>query len=315
MLMAVVAKFPKDRAKRRRRRLKSLAFVPTALTLGNLICGFAAIHFALRAVFELGTGTVAESASTLPRSLVELMLPSFLSIGAGLVILGMVFDCFDGLVARVTRSTTDFGGQLDSLADVVSFGVAPGVLMVAFMTTQLTHEVIPSPISENFVGRFSWVAAALYVAFTAVRLARFNVEHAKADFDYRSFRGLPSPGAAGVMVALIIFHEQAAQPIRPFIVYGIPVVALLTAFLMVSRIPYKRFHRAYLVGRRPFGHFVILVVIAATFFMYKAPTLLVLVLWYWASGPVTYFYHRLRQRHVSPKPDSGQSEAGTQQTA
>ena len=89
----------------------------------------------------------------------------------------MVFDCFDGLIARATDTTTDFGGQLDSLADIVNHGVAPATLMLAFMTTQLhTDSILPSPISEHFLGRASWVAAAIYVAFQAIRLARYNVE-------------------------------------------------------------------------------------------------------------------------------------------
>ena len=105
------------------RRLRSLAFVPTLLTLGNLICGFAAIHFA-RAMYDLGVGVPPDQFVLARHPAWVAYAPSFLSVGAGLIVLGMLLDCFDGLVARVTRSTTNFGGQLDSLADVVTFGVA-----------------------------------------------------------------------------------------------------------------------------------------------------------------------------------------------
>jgi CDP-diacylglycerol--serine O-phosphatidyltransferase len=276
--------------------LNSLAFVPTIMTLGNLVCGFAAIHFAMRAVSDIPGASIADH-KDLPGSLIELMLPSFLSVGAGLVILGMVFDCLDGLLARMTRSTTDFGGQLDSLADIVSFGVAPATLMVAFMTSQLAIEdIYVSPVSVHVLGRFAWASAAVYVAFTAVRLARYNVEHARADFDHRTFRGLPSPGAAAVMVSLVLFQDQeVGMSLRPFMVYGLPAIALVTAFLMVSPIPYKRFHRAYLLGKQPFGQFVGVVIILAIFLVYKAPTMVLLVLWYWASGPVGLFYNRLKR--------------------
>jgi len=292
----------KKSRKHRTRRLKSLAFIPTLMTLGNLICGFAAIFFAMRFMHTLGTEQVPLSdAPTLTRAIMERLLPSFLSLGAGLVILGMVFDCLDGLLARMTRSTTDFGGQLDSLADVVSFGVAPAILMVALMTRELASDaIVLSPISDNVLGRFAWVSAAVYVAFTAVRLARFNVEHARADFDHRTFRGLPSPGAAAVMVTVVLFVDQHLGGTgRMVAVYVMPIITLLTAFLMVSRVRYKRFHRAYLLGKKPFGQFVIFVLIVAAFFLYKAPTLLVLVLWYWMSGPVSYFVTLIRRRSGS----------------
>ncbi len=281
-----------------RRRLRSLAFVPTLITLGNLLCGFAAIHFGLRAMYDFGAGFSPEQILPLHKPALERMLPSFLSVGASLVLLGMILDCFDGLIARVTRSTTNFGGQLDSLADVVTFGVAPATLMVAFMTKELAGDsIVPSPISEHTLGRLTWVSAAVYVAFTAVRLARYNVEHAKADFDHRVFRGLPSPGAASILVALILFQDQPmADSLRPVIKYATPFLAMGIAFLMVSRIPYRRFHRAYLLGRQPFGQFLVVMLVVAVFLAFKAETLLVLVLWYGLSGPIFYLMRIIRER-------------------
>ena len=298
--MTIIAKLPSssDRPRPHRRRLRSLAFVPTLITLGNLLCGFAAIHFALRAMIDLGAGVTPEQINTLHHPVIERLLPSFLSVGAILVALGMVLDCFDGLIARVTRSTTNFGGQLDSLADVVTFGVAPATLMVAFMTKELAGDsIVPSPISEHALGRLTWVSAAVYVAFTAVRLARYNVEHAKADFDQRIFRGLPSPGAAAIMVALILFQDQPMGAVlRRVIVYATPFIAMGIAFLMVSRIPYRRFHRAYLLGRQPFGQFLVVMLVVAVFLAFKAETFLVLVLWYGLSGPIFYLVRVLREQ-------------------
>ena len=265
------------------------------LTLGNLLCGFAAIHFALRAMYDFGAGVPDDVLQTLQSARWERMLPSFLSVGAGLVLFGMVFDLLDGLVARATRSTTNFGGQLDSLADVVTCGVAPATLMVAFMTTELAGDsIVPSPISEHPLGRATWFAAAVYVAFTAIRLARFNVEHAKADFDHRMFRGLPAPGAAGIIAAFIIVREQVGDTARVMIAYAIPFVALAVAFLMVSRIPYRRFYHTYLLGKKPFGQIMGFLLILVLFWSYKAPTLLLMVLWYGASGPVEALLRRVR---------------------
>jgi CDP-diacylglycerol--serine O-phosphatidyltransferase len=249
-------------------------------------------------MYEFGAGGPAVAVPDIPVSLLERMLPSFLSVGAGLVILGMILDGFDGLIARATRSTTNFGGQLDSLADVVTCGVAPGVLMITFMTIELAKDsIVPSPISEHFFGRACWVATAVYVAFTAVRLARYNVEHAEADFDHRSFRGLPTPGAAAVMVSLIILQDQLGDVGRRLTMYAMPLVALITAFLMVSRIPYRRFYRSYLLGRQPFGQFVGFVVFLAVFFSFKAPALMVVVSWYALSGPIFLAGRRIRERY------------------
>lgn len=299
MTMKPILATPLDsREPRRRRRLKSLALLPTLLTLGNLLCGFAAIHFALRAVFDSGVPVADLSAHSSSPTLMELTLPSFLSVGAGLILVGLVFDLLDGLAARMTRSTTTFGGQLDSLADVVTFGVAPAILMIALMMKKLAVDaIVPSPISVSFLGRLTWMSAALYVVFTAVRLARFNVEHAKADFDYRSFRGMPSPGAACVIAAMILCHDQPDLGIvSKLIVYALPIVAAVIAYLMVSRIPYRRFHHTYFLGKKPFGHVITVVLLFSIFWLYKAPVLLVLVLWYAASGPVFLAIRLVRER-------------------
>jgi CDP-diacylglycerol--serine O-phosphatidyltransferase len=272
------------------------------MTLGNLLCGFAAIHFAVRAMYDFGAGVPEPTVTTLHRSIIERTLPPPLLVGAWLVLVGMLFDCVDGLLARVTRSTTDFGGQLDSLADVITFGVAPATLMVAFLTKEMGTEALPSPISEHFLGRAAWVSAAIYVSFTAVRLARYNVEHARADFDHRSFRGLPSPGAACVIVALILSQAQLPVTAGYVIVYTMPVVTAAIALLMVSRIPYRRFHRAYLLGRKPFSHVVTFVALIAVFVLLKAAALMAIVLWYAASGPLFLCARWLRERALAGHP-------------
>ncbi len=311
--MSVVGRFPSEGRDSRphRRRLRSLAFVPTLITLGNLLCGFAAIHFALRAMAEPGAGVTPDQLFTLRHPALERMLPSNLSVGAGLVLVGLVLDCFDGLIARVTRSTTDFGGQLDSLADVVTFGVAPATLMVALMTKELAGDsIIPSPISAHFLGRATWVAAAVYLAFAAVRLARFNVEHAQVGLDHKIFRGMPSPGAATVLVALIIFQEQQIlSAARNVVVYAMPVIATTVALLMVSRIPYRRFHRAALVGRRPFGQILFVVLVLAIFLASPAPTLLAISLLYGISGPAYLLARRIRGRRELAAAEAGEARS------
>ncbi len=278
----------------RRRRLKSLRILPSLFTLSSLLCGFAAIYFSQRAMFPLDGG---ENVPMSNIRLLNMMFPSILSFAAGLVILGIFLDMFDGLVARVTRSTTDFGGQLDSLADMVNCGVAPAALMIAFMLQHFKADAVaPSPISENPFGRLAWACACVYVVFTAVRLARYNVEHALADFDYRTFRGLPSPGAAGMMCAVILLYDQV-ETLQPFLVHAIPAVAVATGCLMVSRIRYRRL-QGYLQGRKPFHQLVILVLVFAVFWPYKAYTLFGLISCYVLSGPAGYVTKALASRRA-----------------
>jgi len=298
--MKVVGKRESHRG--RRRRLRSLALVPTLITLGNLLCGFAAIHFCMRAMYGFGAGVLPELTGALGHPMIERMLPSFLSVGASLVFIGMVLDCFDGLLARVTRSTTNFGGQLDSLADVVTFGVAPAALMVAFMTKELAGDsIVPSPISTHFLGRATWMAAALYVAMAAVRLARFNVEHADVNADHRTFRGMPSPAAAAILVALILFQDQFRFEedglmtwIRHALVFSTPILTATVAILMVSRIPYRRIHRVYLAGRQPFWQILVFMLIVVVFVSSPSITLLALTILYGFSGPLHLVIRRLR---------------------
>ncbi len=279
----------------RRRRLRLIPVLPTLLTLGNLLCGFAAIHFAMRAMFAAGAGQDPATQLTLDSLRMERLMPSFLAIGAMLVFVGMVFDLLDGFAARLINMTSEFGAQIDSLADVVTFGVAPATLVVALMMQAWTPEqVIVTPHSEQLIGRLMWVCAAAYALCTAVRLARFNVEHGQADLGHGSFNGLPSPGAAAVLASLIMLHEHAAPSFAKILLLALPVVALVCGFLMISRVRYDRITQVYLVRQRPFEHLIALVVILVIFLSFKAETVAVLCVMYALSGPVRGLIRRIR---------------------
>lgn len=283
-----------DHERKRRGPLHSLAMLPAIMSMGNLLCGFTAIFFAMRAVVVAWEQSHVEY--ELPGTLLELMLPSFLSLGAGLVMLAIVFDGLDLLLTRVTRPATDFAGQLDSLADVVSFGIAPATLMIAFMTLQLQEiEILPSPVSAHVLGRFAWISTAVYVVATAIRLAKHHAEYAPSVKGKREFRGLPTSAAAAFLASLLIFQDQGTGlAFRPYLVYIMPGLAIVTGFLMISRVPYVRFHRTYLLGHQPFRQFIIVMAILAVFWLYKAPTLVLLVFWYLASGPVAWMVRRIQ---------------------
>lgn len=295
--MATIFKMPEDSPQRpRRRRLRYIAVLPTLLTLGNLLCGFSAIHFGLRAMIAAGAGIDASVDATLNSEMVERMLPSFLSIGAMLVFIGMLLDMLDGVAARLTNNASEFGTQVDSLADVVTFGVAPAILVVALMMREWHGELVVTPMSAHAGGRLMWVCAAAYCICAAVRLARYNVEHEMPEFSHRTFRGLPSPGAAAVVASLVMLHEHVGATFRNPLLFALPVITLGTGFLMISRIRYERITQVYLVRRRPFEHLIALVVVFVVFLSYKAQTLAMLCCLYALSGPGLTLFRRFRGR-------------------
>lgn len=210
------------------------------LTLANLVSGFFAIVVAARVD---GRGEVAAVDAW------NLML------AGALIFLAMLFDGFDGTVARWSRTASQFGVQLDSLADVVSFGVAPAFLLVKMCPTftQEHREIV-------------WVIAAAFAACTALRLARFNAQLA-ADDDHMHFRGLPSPAAAAAVASFAIMFHALRKPDNPL--YGaatleatlqmmLPWYGALLALLMVTRIPYPHLINQFFRGRRGFNHVVFL---------------------------------------------------------
>ncbi|MGF1634835.1 MAG: CDP-alcohol phosphatidyltransferase family protein [Phycisphaerae bacterium] len=182
------------RLRRRSRRayIRSVYFLPSLFTLGNLICGFGAIYVA-----GLDAGSVGKDPLTSWFFDVRFLAAAYLIFGA------MLFDALDGRVARMTRHTTDFGGQLDSLADVVSFGAAPAFLALQVVKFDTVGFQLPLMLS-----RLVWAMGALYLACTAIRLARFNVSNAHGEEHHMSFLGLPSPGAAAAVAGLVLIQQD-----------------------------------------------------------------------------------------------------------
>jgi len=295
----------------RRRRLRSVSALPTLFTLANLICGFAATYFCMRGVMRISPeAPVVSDAGPAKRVVQELLLPGPLALGAYFVFLAMLCDAIDGRLARVTRRSSDFGGQLDSLADIVSFGVAPAMLMIALIGRQvqggwLHGEWLVTPLGDKFA-RAVWLMGAAYVACTALRLARYNVEVVIAKPTTSSFRGLPSPAAAGALVSLILLHEWVFNQeavhgsfASQRLVKSLPVVALVLGLLMVSRIPYVHVANVYLRGRQPVGRVWLLLIGAV--FIWWLPELAPVVLMglYAIGGPSAWLVRRLRLASVA----------------
>jgi CDP-diacylglycerol--serine O-phosphatidyltransferase len=268
----------------RRRRLGPIGVWPTLLTLGNLVSGFAAIHYAAKPVgLDMTFGPWGWGS---------------LTVAASLVLLGIALDAFDGAVARLTNSVTELGGQLDSFADIVTFGVAPAFIMLNLLSQYLgTGETIVSPDAGNTLGKFCWAIAAIYVCCAALRLARFNVETASGRLgDHLKFRGLPTPGAAGAVVGLVILHEhlehirQGADhsllsAIAAAIVMLVPIITLIAAVMMVSAVPYSHMANKYLRGSRSFGYLVRVAVVLSLAVWWLQETLAIVFVLYVLSGP------------------------------
>jgi CDP-diacylglycerol--serine O-phosphatidyltransferase len=290
----------------RRLILRSTAVLPALFTLGNALCGFAAIHFATKDA--LGQASLTH-----------------LELAAWLIFIAMGCDMLDGRLARLTRRTSDFGGQLDSLADVISFGVAPAVLMLRTVVMILRgHLEIPGPLPELVIERVMWVIAAVYVSCAALRLARFNVENEPDESAHLHFKGLPSPGAAAVIVGLVLLFvkmeaiqtviEQAppATAHRSVLMSSpwflgmvsatLPIMTLVAGLLMVSSLPYPHMINQYLHAKRPFGYIVRLTVIALAAMLEVYVTLAAVVTIYALSGPVRGLRRRLaRRKQAAPQ--------------
>ncbi|MDW8263239.1 MAG: CDP-diacylglycerol--serine O-phosphatidyltransferase [Phycisphaerales bacterium] len=233
----------------RRAYIRSVQFLPSLATLGNAVCGFAAIYVAAFAMNDAGNDPWAQFFAR----------HSFVA-ACYLIILSMVFDALDGRLARFARHTTDFGGQLDSLADAVSFGAAP-----AFLALQVFKA--DGPTTVYMLSRLIWAAGALYFACALVRLARFNVSNEHGEQAHMSFLGLPSPGAAGAVVGVILMQQDLkllaethgwwlAWAGACFGVALIPVVLVATGLLMVANIRYPHVINRYLRGRKPIARLI-----------------------------------------------------------
>jgi CDP-diacylglycerol--serine O-phosphatidyltransferase len=280
----------------RRSRLSSgalppLAVLPTLCTLGNLVAGFAAVYYASR-----GDGFDGPWGWS-----------NFTFAGA-LIFLGLFLDAIDGSIARLTHSFSDLGAQLDSFADLVTFGVAPAYMTLLLVGNYFRDQgvMIIGPETDHMLGRVVWAVAAVYLCCAALRLARFNVE---ASIEQHSaskrFRGLPSPGAAGAVASLVLLHQHllsnryfddvpAAFP--RWASLGIPFVMLLCALGMVSSIPYVHFANRFFRVRKSFGYVVRLVVVLMLAIWWFQETLAVAFTTYALSGPALIAWRWIQRR-------------------
>lgn len=199
------------------------------------------------------------------------------------IFVAMIMDGLDGRVARITNTETDFGVEYDSLADIVSFGVAPALVVYSWSLSSL--------------GKIGWLAAFLFAATGALRLARFNTQAGGGNKNY--FQGLPIPGAAGVIASMVwIGHEYTIHP--KSLSWLIAILTIGIGLLMVSNIRYYSFKKFDLRGTVPFVA-VLLVVFIFIAISINPPTVLFLVFAIYAlSGPILTL-HSIRKRQLKRK--------------
>jgi CDP-diacylglycerol--serine O-phosphatidyltransferase len=277
------------RRHRRKAYIRSVYFLPSMATLGNAICGFAACYVAAFDYSNVGTDPVAQ----------WLFQHKFLA-AAYLILFAMLFDALDGRLARFARHTTDFGGQLDSLADVVSFGVAP-----AFVALLVFKADGPSAIPFA-ITRLVWAIGALFFSCAAIRLARFNVSNEHGEQHHFSFLGLPSPGAAGAVVGLILMQQDLKQEDLPNFSYAcvilLPVVVLMTGLLMVSNFRYPHLVNKYLRGRRSIARLILAVMLLLMIVVAHRYVICIATLMYALMGPANWAMSRMRPKPIAPAP-------------
>lgn len=245
---------------------KGIFILPSLLTLTSIFLGFYGIVCALKGDFVIAAALI---------------------LGAGF------FDGIDGKVARLTKTTTRFGLELDSLADVISFGVAPALVMYVW-------------VLESY-GRIGWVGAFAFIACGALRLARFNVQ--SGSIDPKRFNGLPIPAAAAMVATTVFFfHKLKLDPAQ----YSGLLLALTYAlsFLMVSGVKFHAFKDLTSVKEKPFSATVAFVALLSLIAISPFVVTFVICGAYVLSGPVMtlvmYINNRNKPRGPVPdRPDAG----------
>jgi len=227
------------------RRLKTLPVLPTILTSGNVACGVTAIMCAAH---------------------------DKLLLGAVLIFAAMLCDLLDGKVARLTHTEGAFGAELDSLADIVSFGVAPAMLVHRL--------VLEKPGVFAPEERLIWLVTVFYAVMAAIRLAKYNVEHEDGKATTH-FSGLPSPGAAALLCAWVIAYEEylpvGSSPLLEQTV-KLTLVGITTwcAILMVSNVPFPHIGNTLLGQRLSFRRAMLLIL--GIFLVFWKPVILLPIL-------------------------------------
>jgi len=261
------------RVKRNSRLRRGIYLLPSVFTVANLLCGYYAVL-----ATQLGNAT-----DTLP-----------FDHAAKAIGFAFLFDSLDGRVARLTGTNTEFGKQFDSIADVLSFGIAPAVLAYAWGVRYISGQ--GTPLYQQ-VSQLGWVCCLFFLICCAWRLARFNV-HGMAPGGSRYFVGMPAPAAAVVIAAIVhAFHRTTIQEVGWSVAWLLLAAAL--GALMTSAVRFYSFKDVAWTRRQPSIAIVLLALLGAAVWMYSEIVLLLLACSYAAANVALQFVRSVRHRFVS----------------
>jgi CDP-diacylglycerol--serine O-phosphatidyltransferase len=254
------------------RMKKGIYILPSLLTCGSISSGYLSIISSLDGEF---------------------------SKAAWFIVLAVAFDMTDGRVARLTRTTSEFGVQLDSLADLISFGLAPSIMMYQLVLSTM--------------GKLGIAVAILFVLCSALRLAKFNV-NARGGIVHSSFMGLPTPASAGLLVSFVLSYEllNLGQSLSfktipilmksmPLFFKIMPVVIVVLSLLMVSNIPYYSFKNMKLSRPKTFRLFVLVVLLLFLIITFPQNIIFVLFSLYIVSGLIgigVRYYNAHKKKNI-----------------
>jgi len=245
---------------------KGIYVLPNLITLSSMFAGFYSIVASLNSDYEKA---------------------------AWAIMIASIFDVLDGWVARITHTATKFGIEIDSLSDVISFGVAPGILAYTWTLSSF--------------GRIGWLGSFFLVACAALRLARFNVQMGGAE--KKHFTGLPTPASALVIATTVLAYDEFIAILENLKLvrladvvgkdYWVLALTFLLAGLMVSNITYHSLKEANLRERRPFGILVVIAAFLALVAYHPALVLFFVSMAYVALGLAEAFYKLFRRQKAA----------------
>lgn len=284
----------------RRRIVRSVAVLPTLLTLGNVFCGFLSMAYVADALGGMGREAELGEAGLLERA-------------AWFLFLGMAFDALDGALARMTRHQSAFGAELDSLCDAVTFGAAP-----AFLVKVVAQVEAPTLFSHH--PRVALWFSVLFTACAVLRLARYNVENYRGRAGpSQHFVGLPTPGAAGVLASLVLLHFKlrrdagldpwlgagTSKVVATGLLHLFPFLMVGLGLLMISRVPFVHMLNRLTARRRPPTYVVLLLLGFVLFLFLPHYALATVFCGYVLASLGRYAWRHRRQTAPAPLREGG----------
>ena len=254
------------------------------LTIANCLCGFSAILFCLK-VYEKSELNNADG---------------IFATCAWIIVCAMVFDALDGFAARKLKATSLHGLQMDSLADMVTFGATPAVIVAISAHISAIHDNTGNEIFNLLrYDRLVWVASAIYLACAASRLAFYNVKAMEESDGDGNFSGLPSPGAAAAVCTVIIMNTSSAFAIPSyFMTVILPIYTAFLGIFMVSSIPYPHLAKWLVGSDKRARKFTVLAVVIGMFVVDPKIALAIIVNLYVLSGPIIFIIKKLTGKNV-----------------